>query len=135
MDFEKYYQLQSKNNFPVYAGNRSMRGYGFGSVFKRFFKWIMPIVKENALPVVKNIGKEALKSAVNIANDTIDGKTLKESAKSNMKKSLNKISEQYGNGAKKKLSIIGKANQKDIFFNMRQKNSKKKKKRVLDIFD
>lgn len=135
MDFDKYYALQARNNIPVYSGNRSMKGYGFGSVFRRFFKWIIPIVKENALPVVKNIGKEAIKSAVNIANDTIDGKTFSESAKSNLKRSLSNLSDQYGSGKKRKLSEAGNTKQKTVIFNIKRKNKKSKKKRSLDIFD
>lgn len=137
MDFDKYYKSQLSESFPVYRGNPYMKGYGFGSVFKRFFRWILPIVKENALPVAKNIGKEAIKSAVNIANDTIDGKTFTESAKSNLKRSLNNLSDQYGKGnvKKRKLTITGKDNQKKIFLDLRKKNINKKKKRNLDIFD
>lgn len=158
MDFKKYYELQAAQNFPIYRGNRYMRGYGFGSVFKRFFRWILPIVKENALPVAKNIGKEAIKSAINIANDTIDGKTFSESAKSNMKKSLNSLSEQYGRGKKRKISgsflkkskkikfqngngknniLSSKVKKKQIdkISKLRKKNLKSNIKRSLDIFD
>lgn len=155
MDYKKYYELQAKNNFVVYRGNRHMKGYGFGSVFKRFFKWILPIVKENALPVAKNIGKEAIKTAINIANETIDGKKFSESAKSNMKKTLNNFSDQYGRGKKRKiknscdkntkkikyqhgkgkLTPKAKANQKKKITILRKKNSKSSNKRSLDIFD
>jgi hypothetical protein len=134
MEFDKYYQLQAEEGFPVYKGHPYMRGYGFGSVFKRFFRWIMPIVKENALPVVKNIGKEALKSVVNIANDTIEGKNFTESAKSNFKQSLNNLSDQFG-GGNPEITSLTKTQHKKFLTDMRKKNSKRKKKRKLDIFD
>lgn len=56
--------------------------------------------KKNASPIVKNVGKEAFKTAVNIANDTLEGKDIKSSLKSRVKDSLNSISTQYGNGKK-----------------------------------
>ncbi len=107
MDFNKYYLDQANGDtFPIYHGNPYMRGYGFGSVFRRLFRWIVPIIKENALPVVKNIGKEAVKSAFNIANDTIEGKSFVESAKTNLKQSLNDLSKQFGGS----LTVEGKKN-------------------------
>jgi hypothetical protein len=135
MDFDKYYELQAKQGFPVYQGKAYMRGYGFGSVFKKFFRWIMPIMKENALPVVKNIGKEALKTAVNIANDTLDGQSFAESAKSNLKKSLNTLTNQFGGSKKKILTSAAQKKQKKLIMAARNKNLKTKKTRSLDIFD
>lgn len=146
MDYTKYYQSQAKGeDLSVFKGRPYMRGYGFGNVFKKFFRWISPIVKENALPVLKNIGKEGLRTAASIANETLDGKDFSESAKSNLKKSITKLSNQYGSGRKRKKSI---ATKKKIKFSdssvvkniqkldaLRNTNKKKKKKRDLDIFD
>ena len=102
MEFQDYYAKQAKENTPVFRGASFQKGYGFGSVFKRFFKWVLPIIKQNALPIMKTVGKEALKGAVNIANDALDGQDLETSAKSQLKNSLNNLSDQYGNGKKKK---------------------------------
>jgi hypothetical protein len=132
LDFNKYYLDQANGDtFPIYHGNPYMRGYGFGSVFRRLFRWIVPIIKENALPVVKNIGKEAVKSAFNIANDTIEGKSFVESAKTNLKQSLNDLSKQFGGS----LTVEGKKKQGDKIAKYRKKNAKIKKKRKIDIFD
>ncbi len=98
MDFERYYSNQTRENIPVFRGSPYQRGAGFGSVFKRIFGWIVPIIKEHDLPVVQSVGKEALKTAVNIATDTLDGKDFKTSAKDQVKSSLNKFSDQFGNG-------------------------------------
>ncbi len=38
-------------------------GYGFGDVFRKFFRWIVPIIKKNATPVLQNVGNEIVKSA------------------------------------------------------------------------
>ena len=88
MDFDSYYVTQAKNNLPVFRGATYQRGYGFGNVFRRFFRWVVPILKENAMPVIKNLGKETLKGAINVATDALDGQDIKSSAKSNLKKSL-----------------------------------------------
>lgn len=140
MDFENYYSQQAKETIPVFRGSPNQRGSGFGSVFKRLFRWIVPIIKEHALPVVKSVGKEALKSVVNIATDTLDGKDLKTSAKNQVKSSLNKFSNQYGNGKSK-----GKRRKKVVFKKLRLKKKPSllfklnktppNKKRKLDIFD
>lgn len=130
MNFENYYNTQARENIPVFRGSSYQRGYGFGSVFKNLFRWIVPIVKQHATPIVKNVGKQALKTAVNIATDTLDGKDIKSSVKSRMKDSLSNISNQYGNGKKhhyKKKSKTKKTKSVE----------KNKIKRILehDIFD
>ena len=138
MDFNNYYSQQARETTPVFRGAPYQRGYGFGSVFKRIFRWIVPIIKEHALPVVKSVGKEALKSAVNIASDTIDGKDFKTSAKNQAKKSLNKFSNQYGNGksrTKKKVVFKKLQTKKKASQLLKNKIKKIKKKRKLDIFD
>jgi hypothetical protein len=140
MNFENYYSSQAKEAIPVFRGAPYQRGSGFGSVFKRIFRWIIPIIKEHALPVVKSAGKEALKTAVNIANDTIDGKDFVSSTKQQVKNSLNKFSNQYGNGKAKKKALFKKTqNKKKTSQLIRNKITKpnflNKKKRKLDIFD
>lgn len=136
MDFERYYSNQARENIPVFRGSPYQRGAGFGSVFKRIFRWIVPIIKEHALPVVKSVGKEALKTAVNIATDTLDGKDFKTSAKDQVKSSLNKFSDQFGNGKRRTSSVkkvLFKKSRKKRKTSIVQKPSKKKRK--LDIFD
>ena len=129
MDFEKYYKNQIDE--PVYRGVVFQRGHGFGDVFKKFFRWIVPIVKQYATPIASSVGKEALKSAVNIANDTIDGKNLTDSTKERIKESLNILSNKYGNGKKLKITI-----KTTNMYKKNKKNKKQKiKKRKLDIFD
>ena len=79
MDYEKYYKNQI--NKPVFRGVVFQKGHGFGDVFKNFFRCIVPIVKQHAAAIASTLGKEALKSAVNIATDTLDGKKLSENKK------------------------------------------------------
>lgn len=137
MDYNKYYNLQARGNIPIYSGKAYMRGYGFGSVFKKFFRWVVPVLKEHALPIAKNIGKEALNTAANITAETLDGKNFKESAKSNLKKSIRKVATQYGGkiDKRKKLTKNAKKERANVLNSIRKKNSLSKSRRILDIFD
>ena len=126
MTFDKYYTDQANSNLPVFRGANYQRGYGFGNVFKNIFRWIIPLVKEHAKPIAQKVGKEALKTATNIATDAINGKDLKSSAQSRIEETLSKIpTGQFGNGSKKHYKK--KRNLPYL--------SKQKKKRKLDIFD
>ncbi len=127
MDFEQYYKNQIIE--PVFRGAVFQRGHGFGDVFRKFFRWIVPIVKQHAAPIANTVGKEAFKSAVNIATDTIDGKDFSQSTKNRVKESLNNLSSIYGNGKKRKRSI------KSPPHSSLKYKKKKFKKRKVDIFD
>lgn len=122
MDFSQYYQDQAKNDaLQVFKGSMYQRGYGFGDVFRKFFRWIVPIVRKNATPVLQNVGKEIVKSASNIANEAIEGKNFKDSFDENIARSMNNIEEMYGKGYKRKR-------------NKNKKSHKKKNKKFRDIF-
>ena len=101
----------------------------------QFFKWIVPIVKENVKPIAKQVGREALKTAANIANDTINGENLEQSAKKRIAESINKIGDQKGNGS---LNLGYKRKRKlpkSSSFPKKIKKRKLKKLRETDIFD
>jgi hypothetical protein len=89
MDWDKYYTEQKP--FPTYKGVRYQRGNGLGNIFKKFFRWVVPIVKEHALPVIKDVGKKVgetvLTGTTNLAKDALDGKDIKESAKQRLDES------------------------------------------------
>ena len=57
---------------PAFHGAQLQRGYGLCSNFKGLFRWAMPHLKQGA----KVIGKKALKTGVNVAQD-VDGDNLK----------------------------------------------------------
>lgn len=113
MDFNKYY-LDQANGFPVFRGVQFQIGNGLGNVFRRFMSWAIPYFKEYALPVAKNIGKEIISSAASVANDAIEGKDIKESAKEKLKTSFDKLT-QRGKGIKRKRNKIKKTRKLDIF--------------------
>jgi hypothetical protein len=126
MDYENFFLQQQPITFPTYKGVRYQRGYGLGNVFKRFFKWIVPIIKEKAVPVLKDVGKKVGESVIsgttNFARDALDGKDIKESAKTRFEETKNEIKskiEQRGEGInkrkKKLIRTISKRQKKDIF--------------------
>ena len=74
--YEQYYANQSGLGIPVFHGALGQRGHGLGSMISGFFRRAFPFIFSGA----EALGKQALKTGVNIANDVIDGKSLKESA-------------------------------------------------------
>ena len=134
MDYESYYKNQIEH--PVFRGTLYQRGHGFGDVFKKFFRWIVPIVKQHAGPIASTVGKEALKSAINIANDSLEGKNFTTSSKERFKESLNNLSNKIGSGKKRKRKTkILTLRPKKVYKKVKKSKSKIIKKRKLDIFD
>ena len=72
-DFSKHYSIQAGKGFDdinIFRGNPYQRGYGFGSLLKRF-----------GIPILKFFGKELLKTGVNVGNDLLEQRNIKESLK------------------------------------------------------
>lgn len=137
MDFNSYY-INQANGYPVFRGASFQRGYGLGNVFRRFMSWAIPLFKEYGLPLVKSMGKEIVTNAASVANDAIEGKNIKESAKEKIIDSLEKLKQQKGSGLKKKTSNLNKKSEEQkTKTKKRRKKQKQKsnKKRKLDIFD
>jgi hypothetical protein len=99
----------------VYKGSYRQMGYGLGNQFKRFFKWIVPIIS----PAVEHVGRKALGVVGNVANDVSSGKSFKESATTNINSAVNEIKgdiEKKLKGGKRKKKIRApKAKRRDIF--------------------
>ena len=134
MDFKAYYLNQALNGLPSFQGSPYQRRYGLGGIYLKIFRYI---VKEHALPVAKNLGKDLLKTATNVANDAINGEDVGESAKKRFRETLKNYSDKIGfhegQGLKLKpgLTINSHKKNKKSF----NKQKKKIKKRILDIFD
>ena len=113
--YEQYYINQSGSGMPVYRGSTGLqRGYGLGGLLGGLFRSAMPILKKGAMAV----GREALQSGMDIAQDVMKGENVKTAAKRRMKtagrnmgrKALNKL--QRGRGAKKQLPKAQKRGKK-----------------------
>ena len=128
MDYNLYYKNQSKNEgSPVFRGSNFQKGYGFGDIFKKFFSWIVPIVKKNATPILKDVGRELIKTTSNIAYDTIDGKNFKNASSQRINDTMNYLTKQYGQGKKqkykrKKKKIYSKKHKKIKTISKKKKN-------------
>jgi hypothetical protein len=63
-------------SLPVYRGVPRQYGYGLGSIFRTIGRTVVPFLK----PLAKTVGKNLLKTGVNIASDVLDGQgTIKQS--------------------------------------------------------
>lgn len=143
MDYNTYYLNQASNSFPVFAGYRVQKGYGLGGIFRKIYKWIVPIFKKHAVPVAKTFGHEVLKSTTNVVKDAINGKSIRESAKRRLDETLEELSNKAGimhgegigssiNTPVKKFKKLQNSNKKKL---KQILSSKFKQKRVVDIFD
>ena len=63
---------------PVFSGATIQRGHVLGSILGGFFRrFVLPFVKNNA----KNVLTNAVKTDMEVADDVLEGRSLKESAK------------------------------------------------------
>lgn len=68
----------------VYIGSPNQRGHGIGSFLGGLFRRIIPLLKQGA----QTVGKEALRSGVNIVNDIVEsGVRPKEAFKTRLRES------------------------------------------------
>jgi hypothetical protein len=113
MNYKEYYENQCGSGLPVFHGAKYQRGYGLGNVFRSFFRWIAPVFKTHALPLLKEgaqtIGTEAVRTIANVANDTLEGDKFSQSLRNRSKEAINSLASkiesklQTGEGYKKKL--------------------------------
>ena len=85
--YEQYYLDQAKQkggNLPAFHGARFQRGYGLGSIFRGLFHWAVPHLQEGA----KMLGKKALQTGVDVAQDVLAGENLKTATKKRAKQAL-----------------------------------------------
>ena len=121
--YENYYLEQSGSGIPVFICSAGQRGHGLGSMLSGFFRSAFPMIKRWLAP----IGKHALKTGLDIANDVVEGGTFKDSIKKRVPEGIKRFAtsenliNQSGSGCrrlKKRRKII----------------SRKKKQKHSDIF-
>ena len=120
----------------VFRGPMYQQGYGLGGYFKKFFRWLVPIAEKHVLPHVKSgletMGKQAIDSVSNIAQDTIKGRNVSEAAQEHVSQALSNLKDK----AEKKLRGEG-------IKRLKANHPKKKKRKIIlkkrinehDIFD
>jgi len=67
--YESYYINQSGTGASVFQGSRGQRGHGLGSMLSGLFRSALPMLKRG----LAAFGKHALKTGLEIANDTVEG--------------------------------------------------------------
>uniref|UniRef100_A0A158P4C8 Uncharacterized protein n=1 Tax=Tetranychus urticae TaxID=32264 RepID=A0A158P4C8_TETUR len=123
-DFKSYYLSQAGQGFSdieIFRGSPYQRGYGFGSLFKRF-----------AIPVLKFLGKQAVKTGINVGQDLLENKNLKQTLKERGKESLRNLAKQSIDKANVMLAQSGSGVKRKRLYKKKKKAVKRKKK---DIFD
>ena len=65
---------------PVYHGRSIQRGYGLGGIFRGLFRSALPFLKQGA----KTVGRQALRSGIDLAQDVLKGQGVKHAAKRRM---------------------------------------------------
>ncbi len=111
MEFQRFIGLG------IGLGN-GLGGSGLGNVLRKLHNWMLPVLKTHALPLItsgaKTFGKEALRSAANIATDSLSDIKFMDSLKSRSMEGINnihkKIEDQIGNGIKRKKKKISSHN-------------------------
>jgi len=104
--FEDYYTNQSGNGLNYYQGATYQKGYGIGGLFRSLFRVAIPLFKSGA----KAIGKQMLKSGVDLVNDVAQGVDVQTAAKQRLKeagkvlanKATTKVRTMIGSGKKNK---------------------------------
>jgi hypothetical protein len=81
MNYYEHFKNQEGSDLPMFRGARNQIGHGLGNWFRSFLRYVVPLLKKHAVPVLKKgatiIGTEAIKTAANVATDKIAGKNLK----------------------------------------------------------
>ena len=106
--YEQYYVDQAKQkggNLPAFHGARFQRGYGLGSIFKGLFRWAMPHLQQGA----KMLGKKALQTGVQVAQDVLGGENVKTATKKRAKQALGLPSQNSSQSGAGKKAIKRKA--------------------------
>ena len=68
---------QRGGQLPVYYGRSMQRGYGLGGIFRGLLRSAVPLLKRGA----QNVGRQALRSGMDLAHDVLNGQGVKRAAK------------------------------------------------------
>lgn len=129
--YAHYYSNQAGSGIAGFHGVRYQRGHGF---FGRFFKGVLPTI-------LKYLGKQTLKTGLNVADDILEGNNLKESIRTrvgetgrNVVKDAIKRGNRYiqtGEGRRKRKRLSSKKTIKRT----RSKSRTTKRRRIASKFD
>ena len=96
--YEDYYLSQIGRGIPVFRGVRYQRGHGLGNVLRNLTKFALPFLKKG----VKAVGKQAVRTGMNIAQEAMQGQNIKAAAKRHLSQGLTDLITQRGRGRSRK---------------------------------
>ena len=106
MSYENYYLQQAGSGIPAYAGVPSQRGHGLGSILGGLFRGALPLLKN----IGKTVGKQLLKSGLEVASDVVSGQKFKTSMKRRAREGASTLlGVQSGSGVQRKRSPLKSA--------------------------
>ena len=76
----------------AFTGARYQRGHGLGNKLRSLTKFAMPFLKKGA----KAVGKQAMKTGMNIAQEVMLGQNIKKAAKRHLSQGLTELVTQQG---------------------------------------
>lgn len=127
--FEEYYAHQTGGGLNYYQGANFQRGYGFGSLFRSFFRAAVPLFKSGA----KAVGKQLWHSGVDVLNDLSRGDDIKLATQRRLKEAAHQLTDK---AASKMKTMIGSGRNKKRKHAMNRTSLRKTKKvKTRDIFD
>ena len=133
INYEQYYRNQVGSGDVFFRGTRIQRGYGLGNILSGLFRTALPILKQGA----KGLGKEVLRTGVEIASDGLSGQNVKTAAKARLKqagaRSLKRAADSLGR--RNVISEPNKRLKRKIIGNPVSRAYGKQRKWTLDIFD
>ena len=115
------HQQHGRGTLPVFRGARTQRGYGLGSMLKGMLRSAVPFLKQGG----KYLGKKALQTGLNVAQDVMNGKNVKRATTSNLKKLARNLQPDVGK----------KKNKRRRPRKERTSVPKAKRRKTSDIFD
>ena len=102
--YEQYYADQCGNGMNVFQGARGQRGHRLGSVLSGLFR--------SALPLIKNLGKQALQTGLNVATDVVEGTNFRDSLRKHVPEGIRGFKDaqfgQSGSGKRRRQTQLKK---------------------------
>ena len=92
--YEEYYLNQTGRGMAAFTGARYQRGHGLGNMLRSLTKFALPFLKKGA----KAVGKQAMRTGMNIAQEVMLGQNIKKAAKRHLSQGLTELVTQQGRG-------------------------------------
>ena len=90
--YEEYYLNQTGRGLATFTGARYQWGHGLGNILRSLTKFALPFLKKGA----KAVGKQVMKTGMNIAQETMQGQNIKKAAKQHLSQGLKELVNQHG---------------------------------------